>query len=81
LRFEGADFLLPLPLFLFLSTTLQLKFTSNQILLKNKTFSLRLNLKAEKMVGGYIICYINGVYKQTLYQTKKGGDKKWVTAK
>ena|GEM_PF-5931074 len=29
------------------------------------------------MVGGYI----NGVYKQTLYQTKKGGDKKWVTAK
>jgi hypothetical protein len=40
--------------------------------LQNKKFFLKLNLKAEKMVGGYI----NGVYKQTLCQTKKGGDKK-----
>jgi len=67
LRFEGADFLLPLPLFLFLSTTLQLKFTSAQIFLKNKTFFFKIKLNAEKMVGGYI----NGVYKQILCQTER----------
>jgi hypothetical protein len=44
--------------------------------LKNETF-FKIKLKAEKMVG----CYINGLYKQTLCQTKKGGDKKCATAK
>jgi hypothetical protein len=42
--------------------------------LKNKTFFLRLNLKAEKIVGGlYKRGYIN---KPSTKQNKKGGDKK-----